>query len=187
MVSKEVVNAAKEFFLYTNPRGFSIKHKLAEKKLIELCKELKVDTNLALVGFILMDIHALKAFKENRSAEHVKMAVETSKPFLDKINLNDDEKKKILNCIEAHHGEINTICKEAEICKNADCFKFLYPAGIFETIALLGKLQKPLEDSIKYLKFKVDNKYSLVTLDICKQEAEENYKIIKAFLDKVNL
>ncbi len=154
------------------------------KKGQELAKKLHADESIVIAGCYLMDIELGRALKEGKQKEHVKMGVEIAGPFLDKLNTDSKTKEKILNCIAAHHGEVPHTCIESEIVKNADNFRFLDPTGAMISLFYHAK-DWSFDQSIGILRQKLEEKHALVTLDICKGEAEEDYRLVKAFLDKI--
>lgn len=160
---------------------------LTVKKGLELAEKLKVNSEIVLLGCYLMDIGLGKAFQEGKIKEHVKMSIEIAKEFLNKFDLDEKYKEKIINCVAAHHGEVGHVCLESEIVKNADNFRFLDPEGIVIVLYYANKQGRNIEQVVKKLKDKIEEKYKLVTLDICKREVEENYKIIKEFLSRVKI
>jgi len=185
-IVEEARELAKEM---TNKYGFpgSWSVETARLKALELADKLNADKQIVEVSSYLMDIGLGKAIKENKIPEHVKISSKITKEFLSKFDLSDEFKKKVINCVEAHHGEIEHICIESEIIKNADCFRFVNPEGFLRIFFDLGKFGKNIEEAFEWAKKKVEEKYNLVTLDICKEEAEENYKVIKEFLNRVNI
>src|SRR3989344_1198819 len=100
-----------------------IAFEISEKKAIELARKLKADETIVRVGIVLMDVKLGQALKEGRLKEHVAMSSQASKVFLEKYNLDEKTKNKIINCIEAHHKKIKFSCIESEICGNADCYR----------------------------------------------------------------
>ncbi|MCX6740966.1 MAG: hypothetical protein NTY61_01030 [Candidatus Parcubacteria bacterium] len=116
-----------------------INFEISEKKAIELARRMKVNETIVLVGVYLMDIKLGEASAQNKNQEHVKMSVEATQGFLTRFDLNEEEKMKIINCVEAHHGQVPFTCKEAEICANADCYRFIHPKGFFLCLTTLGK------------------------------------------------
>jgi HD superfamily phosphodiesterase len=157
------------------------------KKGQEIAKKLGADEKIVTVSCYLIDVGLSKAAQENSIKEHTKMSSEIAKEFLKKFDLSKEDKEKIINCIEAHHGEIKHICIESEIVKNADNFRFLDPTGISISLYRASESGSSLQDWIKRIREKVEEKHKLVTLDVCKKETEENYKIIKEFLNKINV
>ncbi|MEI8092247.1 MAG: hypothetical protein WCG98_08990 [bacterium] len=67
-----------------------------------------------------MDLKLWQCLKEGKASEHIKRSSIDAQNFLQQYNLPQDTFEKVVNCIEAHHGTIPYICKEAEICANAD-------------------------------------------------------------------
>lgn len=157
------------------------------KKGQELAKKLNVDVKIVTVSCYLIDVGLSKAYQEGKIKEHVKMSSEIAKEFLKKFNLSEKDKEKIINCIEAHHGRVKHNCIESEIVKNADNFRFLDPTGLFISLYHAQETGRSLSEWVKIATEKVEEKYKLVTLNICKKEAEENYKIIKEFLNRINI
>ncbi|MFA6486318.1 MAG: hypothetical protein WCT40_03050 [Candidatus Magasanikbacteria bacterium] len=160
---------------------------LAAKKALELAERLGADRDIAEIGTYLMDIKLGEARKQGKKEEHVKMGVEAAKNFLNQYNLDIDTKNRIINCVEAHHGTAPFICKEAEIACNADCYRFIYPAGVFGFLILQGSRSLDLNHAIDTLKEKLEEKHKALSLDICKQELEPYYQMFKKFIDDVNL
>ena len=161
---------------------------LIVRKGQELAKKLNADIKLVTVSCYLIDVGLSKAYQEGKVKEHVKMSSGIAKDFLKKFNLSNNDKEKIINSIEAHHGGLEHNCIESEIVKNADNFRFLDPMGLLISVYWTKENNgRSLSEWIKLAKEKVEEKYKLVTLDICKKEAEENYRIIKEFLNRVNI
>ena len=120
---------------------------LSEKKAITLAKELHADERIVKVGIVLMDLKLGQAMKEKRVDEHIAMSIEAAKVFLQRFELDDKTQNGIINCIEAHHQQVAFRCLEAEICANADCYRFIHPRGFFAYLALLGRRDYSFESS----------------------------------------
>lgn len=161
---------------------------ISEKKAIELTEKLGADKKIVQTGVYLMDLKLGQAISENRVAEHVKMSVDAATEFLQKFELDENSKAKILNCVEAHHGKVPFECLEAEICANADCYRFIHPKGFFLYLTILGKRSPIFLECLKSAEDKMDEKYAILSLDICKKELEEYYVTLKKYIvDAKNL
>ena len=160
---------------------------VAVKRGQGFAKKLGADEKIVTVSCYLMDNGLGETRKKRNIKEHVKISIEIAKEFLNKFDLSEKDKEKIINSIAAHHGEIKHSCVESEIVKNADNFRFLTPSRIARGIFNGPKHGQSFKETIEFLKSKVEEKYNLVTLDICKEEAEENYRVIKEFLNRVNI
>ena len=160
---------------------------LIVKKGQEIAEKLNANSKIVLTSCYLIDIGLGKALSEGKRKEHAKISSEIAKEFLEKFDLSTEEKEKIINCIEAHHGKVEHICIESEIVKNADNFRFLDPTGLFISLYWAKETGRSLSEWVKLAREKVEEKYKLVTLDICKKETEKNYKIIKEFLNRVDV
>lgn len=110
------------------------------------------------------------------------MSVEATQGFLEKFELDKETKEKIINCVEAHHAQVPFICKEAEIVANADCYRFIHPKGVFDFFTGLGKRDLNFDEVLNYVEEKLDEKYKILSLEICKQELEGYYHQFKKLL-----
>ena len=158
-----------------------IHFEISEKKVIELCDKLNADKTIALTGYYLMDLKLGEAFKLNKVENHIKMSLDVAKRFLNKFNLDEETKKRIINCIEAHHGSAPFICKEAEICANADAYRFLHPKGFLATLAFMRK-DLGFEKTLNLLNQKINEKYKILSIDICKEELTGYYHQLKELI-----
>jgi hypothetical protein len=159
-----------------------IHFEISEKKAIELAKKLNADKTIVQVGIYLMDLKLGQAFKDNKISQHVQMSSKATKEFLEKFDLNEGVKKKIINCVEAHHGQVPFICKEAEICANADCYRFIHPRGFFAYLTVLGKRNLQFNEALNLAESKLDEKYKILSLEICKKDLEKYYHQFKEFI-----
>jgi HD superfamily phosphodiesterase len=181
----KIVKAARKFDQEEREKGNSppeIHQDLLIKYTKKICEESKADVNLALIGAYLMDIKVGKAWREGRVEEHVEMGLRAARRFLKKFRLSKDIQDKIENIIQAHHGTIPYQSPEAEIVANADCFRFLHPKGATYFLTSLGKRGLKFSEALKYFEYKVEEKHNTISLDICKEEAEEYYKLLKKLI-----
>ncbi len=185
IINEEIIKKAREYavseiYKYGTP---AIGHlDFSEKKGLELAEKLKADKKIVQLGTILMDLKLGQAKKENRLSEHTKMSAEDSKKFLTQFGINIKLINKIVNCIEAHHGNIPFDSIEAEICANADCYRFIHPRGFFVYLTLLGKRHKNVDECLEQAEKKMDEKHNILSLDICKKELEGYYKTLKGYI-----
>lgn len=156
---------------------------ISEQKGVELAEKLGADVNIVKAGCYLMDCKLGVALRDGKISEHVKMSSEGGKKWLDELGVDVEAQNKIINCIEAHHGAIPFICLEAEICANADCYRFLSARGFFAYMTLLGKRDsEDLDKNLQFMESKIDEKHKILSLEICKKETEENYQMFKELI-----
>ncbi len=182
-----VVREAKKYAISEIEKfGFPtlINFEITEKKGLKLAKKFKVDKNIVLLGVYLMDLKLGQAIKENKLSEHIKMGVGATKEFLDKYKIDDSIKEKVINCIEAHHKDIQFKCIEAEICANADCYRFIHPKGFFSNLTALGNRGFSFNDALGQAEKKLDEKYNILSLEVCKKELNKYYKNFKKYIEK---
>ena len=150
-----------------------------------LAEEHDANVDLVLIGILLMDIKLSEAIKMNKRPEHTKMSSDFAKEFLKDYDLTDEERKIIINSIEAHHGKVPFESIEAEVCANADCYRFIHPLGVFTTAEMLAKRDLPFQEQIKKLKEKLDEKYNILSLPKAKEELLEYYEIYSKHFDEI--
>jgi len=156
---------------------------LACMKGQEIATKLNADKDVVLLGTILMDLKLPECLKNGKLSEHVIESSKAAKVFLEGYDLRDDDKLKILNCIEAHHKVVPFSCIESEICANADCYKFLHPRGFIAYAKILAVSDRgDLNYIINQIEYKIDEKYSILSLDLCKAELNEFYPMFKKIL-----
>lgn len=148
---------------------------IPSKKGRELARKLGANEDIVEIGAYLMDIKLGECKSEGKREEHIKRSVEATKNFLSQFNIEEENKNRILNCVEAHHASVPFECLEAEICANADCYKFLSPLGVFEYFRHLAIEGGELVEVFKQVEFKLEEKWKILSLDICKKELEPYY------------
>ncbi|MCJ7804205.1 hypothetical protein MUP35_00520 [Patescibacteria group bacterium] len=149
-----------------------------------LTKAYRVNEDFVLACLNFMDVKVGEAFANNRIQDHIQMSLEASLTALKPLSLDKKLIKKISGCILNHHGAKRYPSIEAEICANADCFKFLHPRAFIAFIASLGKRGRPFEDLLKYAKEKVEEKIAIISLPEVKQEAKEYYQLLSKLFEK---
>lgn len=169
--------ATREIKKYSSPEP--LHYEIANKEGLVLAKELKVDREIVAIGTRLMDVKIGQAIKEGRLEKHVEMSSGYAEKFLSKYKISDKEKGKIINCIEAHHKGVPFICKEAEVCANADCYRMLTFEGALTLLTSLIRRGFESKDAMRYLEKKIDEKWGILSLEICKEELASNYKLLK--------
>ena len=155
---------------------------LAINKGKELCKVFKVDERLVLTSLYLAHTVFSPIWNWDIQKRHPELSAKFVKNRLEEWRVSKEEQDIILNAIDAHHNKIPTNSQIAEIVKNAECFKFVTIEWSLIWLHELGLRQVPFEESIDKVIKKMEQKKSLLTLDICKSEAEVSCnKIINLF------
>lgn len=173
LVDKETAESVKPLFAFASETGQ------------ELAEKLNADRDIVMLGTLLMDLKLKQALTENKLSEHVQMSLEASKEFLEQFDLSEEIKNKIISCIEEHHGAEKFTCIEAEICANADCYKFLHPKGILLYVCILNERYKgDFKKISEQILGKIEEKKQVLSLDICKEELGPYYQEIQKILEK---
>ncbi len=159
-------------------------YNLSMQKGEEIAKTLGggVDLNLVKCGIALMDIKLGECMKNGIQKEHVKLSFEYAKQILDKNKVDKKTKELLLNCVEAHHGGVPYKSLEAEICANADCYRFIHPQGVFTKIQNATKAGFNQNEAINQTLLKLEEKHNIVSLPVVKNELEPLYNTIKNLL-----
>lgn len=147
-----------------------------------IATELKARVELTEICVSLMDIKLGQAFKEKRIQDHIAMSVDAASEFLRKINFPEEETSIVLNAIEAHHGGASFKALEAEICANADCYRFIHPKGFFLYLTVLGKRYDNFISCLDQAETKMDEKMKMISLPLVRCELEPIYKTLKNYI-----
>jgi len=181
---KEIIEKAKLLALKESKKSVRPLSSLATAIAEELAEKLNANKDIVILGSVLMDLKRKQAMEEGRIKDHVKMSHDAAAEFLNQFNIPKEDKQKILNCVEAHHGDVPFACIEAEICANADCYKFLHPKGVLLYFTILGKRFDDFPKVLEGVEEKLEEKHNALTLDISKKELEPYYKAFKELFEK---
>ena len=184
---KEIIEKARNWALKEIEQNGTpaIEHfELANRKGQELAQKYRGNKDIILLGTILMDIKLGECLNDGKIQDHVKRGSDATKQFLKQFTIDKKTTDKIINCIEAHHKTVPFSCKEAEICANADCYRFLHPTGVLAYFKLLGKRHSDFSQILKLAEAKLDEKHEILSLDICKKELDPYYKQFKELFQK---
>jgi len=188
MITQKDINAVevlalKEIEKYGSPT--KIFFDLANRKGQEIAQTLRADKEIVAMGTRLMDIKLGECISKGKAKEHVKESSDEAKKILSKLGISEEKKSKIINCVEAHHNKKYS-CIEAEVCANADCYRFLHPKGIFSYIMLLSsERQMPFEEILEAVEEKMEEKHNILSLDMAKKELEPYYKEFKGIIKEI--
>lgn len=185
IIMEEIINKAREYALLEISRHGSPKlehFELSYEKWQNLAKIFNADPQIVALGCILMDLKIGECVSEWKIQEHVQRSSIASQDFLKQFDLDKEIFDKIIACVESHHGTEKYFCKEAEICANADCYRFLHPRWIFSAIILFGGRSSSTDKVLIEVEKKIDEKYAVLSLDICKQQLDLYYQSFKKFI-----
>ncbi|MFA5926530.1 MAG: hypothetical protein WC831_06455 [Parcubacteria group bacterium] len=156
---------------------------LSRKKGMELAEKLKADPFVVEMGTILMDLKLGEAFAIGNPAEHVEMSRREAKKFLRQFNLPDETMENVLACIKEHHNANGWKNIEAEICANADCYRFLTVRGWLRLLHSLSGGKGSFENDFSFAKEKFEEKLNILSLEICKKELEPQIDAVRRMID----
>lgn len=146
----------------------------------EIARIVGANEQLVAIGVCLMDLKLGEAFKSGELAKHVAMSVEASMQLLTSLQVDAETAAKITNCVAAHHGTVPFESLESEVVANADCYRFLHPKGVVHYIGTLTKRNPDVTEVIKAAESKLDEKYKILSLAVCKKELEPFYHQFKS-------
>ena len=146
-----------------------------------LAKELNADIDAVILGAKFMHSKLGEAISQKKWGEH-NMALGFALSFFQNYPINESIKNKVLTCIKEHREKTFT-CREAEICANANCYRYLIPKKILKMFYNLKSQGYNFEEILFIAQEKIEQKWNSLTLDICKKELESNYYKIKEFLE----
>jgi hypothetical protein len=129
-----------------------------------------------------MDIKLGQCVQENKREEHTQRSKEETEKILRERHLDEEKIQKVMECITFHHGANEYPSLEAEICVNADSYKFLHPRGIIAGLILFGRRNDSVDLCCQQIEAKMDEKFKVLSLDICKEELTPYYHTFKKIL-----
>ncbi len=183
---EDIIQAARAYALGETEKYWTPKKEhliLSFEKGQELAKTLGANKDIIALGTLLMDIKLGECSKEGNAAEHVQKSTEASKIFLQKLNVASNIIEEVLVCVNNHHWtNTHYPSLEAEICANADCYRILHPRWFISIIILFGKRNEDTDRTLAQVENKVEEKYNILSLDICKQELEPYYYQFKKLI-----
>lgn len=156
---------------------------LAISKGKELAKKYQVDEKLVLTSLYLAHTIFSPIWAGEVQQNHTSLSAEFSKKYLDEWEVSEEEQKIILNSIRAHHNDVKTETKIAEIVKNAECFKFVTVEGALIYLHEWGMRQVSYDEAREKVLRKMDQKRKLLTLQECIEEAGKNCEEIGKLFD----
>ena len=161
---------------------YELPYPIAEK----LAKKLRADPFIIKLGVRLMDCKLSEALNMNRLHTHVDISVTAAEQILKDQGCSRQLIKQVLACVKEHHNT-KFSSKEAEICANADCYKFLTLRGIMLYLHSLGKSHLPYDQALDRITKKIAEKWKILSLTTCKKELSAEYKKIMHIMKKAKL
>lgn len=159
---------------------------LSIRKGKQLARQYKVNEKLVLTSLYLAHTVFSSGWKTEVQKHHPALSAKFVKPYLDKWRVAQKEQVIILNAIEAHHAQVPTRSKIAEVVKNAECFKFVTLEGSLIWFHDCGLRGWSLEEAVERVLHKMEQKRKLLTLPRCKREAAKNCKTIVSLFGSLN-
>lgn len=184
---KELIESVRSLALgeitkYDSPNKYHFD--IANKAGQAIAEKVGANKDIVLLGTMLMDLKIGQAISENRLKDHIQMSADAARLFLENEKEQSELVSKVVDCVLSHHGTVPFKSKEAEVCANADCYRFLTPQGIFAFAVQLGKREMNLPELLDYVDKKVDEKWGIVSLSDAKKDLETNYKELKDLLHR---
>lgn len=184
MISKKLIKKVEEltyleYKKYGMPSLFQVEYvnEIGQK----LANRHKVDANVVLLGTILMDSQLGKAYSKGNLVEHIKMSEDYARDILESdADITNSETENILSCIRQHHGTKKFDTMESEVVCNADCYKFASVIGMLGSIRTTRDME--LTELVGLLLNKANEKWNALSLLDCKDEINNEYKVIVNFL-----
>lgn len=180
LLEKSKTLALKEIEIFGAPNRFHFE--IANRQGQILAEKLGADKEVVLLGTIFMDFKIGQAIKEGRLADHINMSADAAREFLKESKVDPNLVSQVVSCVLSHHATIPFASKEAEICANADCYRFLTFRGVISFVAQLGHRGMDLEGIIDYVGRKVEEKWAIVSLAEVKAELRPSYQKLKDFV-----
>lgn len=183
-ILKKVEEAARaEIDRYQLPSIFN--YETTNQKGLELAQKLGADIFVVELGTRLMDLKLGQAKEQDRLSQHVVMSSEAAVKLLSDSQVERPIIEKVKNCIEGHHKAVPWTCPEAEICANADCYRFLLLPNWLQFLCSLVSREMSFVEAVKYAQQKFEEKLAILSLNEAKKELDSDIKLIRQIIDKI--
>lgn len=187
MISTELIQRVREAAIEeTNRTGYPtlINFELSEAVGVEFSKKIGGDLTVVKLGVYLMDYKLGEAIEKGVLKEHVRMSADAANDLLSRLGVESELKERILDCILSHHGKDKYDSIEAEIVANADCYRFIHPRGLLNSMLSNSRKEgESFEGLLNHAEVKMDEKYSVLSLAAAKEELEPYYQTFKKYLN----
>lgn len=158
---------------------------LASETGKRLAKELGANVDIVEAGTLLMDCMIGQALQKGKLSEHIQMSADKANELLGQSDLSEADKENIRHCVLEHHGAKKFYSLESEICCNADCYRFTSVKGFSYAMRYIRDMS--FIDLVNLLENKVNEKWGLVSLDICKKELTSQHEILGSLLKELKV
>lgn len=177
---KNLLEAARKL-AYSKNVPNKLQNDIAADAAVKLAKKLVANEDIVLIGVYLMDCMFEEAKKEDRVAKHVEMSLERAEVLLSASSISDEDKQNIRQCILQHHGAEKFHSTEAEICCNADCYRWASVKGVLAGTRAFYNMD--FDEFLKFAEEKVDEKWNALTLDEAKNDVKDEVELLKKMID----
>lgn len=151
---------------------------IAVEKGRELAKKYECDEEVVVAALYLAHTKFDRVWGGPVQQKHPELSAEFVKKYLDEWNVSGEKQDMILNAILAHHDKVPTKSKEAEVMKNAECYKFITVKGSLILLHELGIRGVPYKEAALKVIQKMEQKLLFLTLDECVEDGKNNKKEI---------
>ena len=180
IIEKAKAYAINEIEQYASPKREHFD--LANQQGQILAEKLWADKDIVMLWTICMDLKIGQCIKENTLSEHTQRSKEEAEKILHERNLAEEKIQKVIECVLYHHGTSQYPSLEAEICANADCYRFLHPRWIIGGLILFGRRNDSVDVCCQQIEAKIEEKFNVLSLDICKEELIPYYHTFKEII-----
>jgi len=154
------------------------------RNLKKLCRGRNIDRNLIKLACLLHDTgysHDLQ--------NHHEASCQIAREFLTEINFNENDKEKIIDIIENHHGSWSrrSRCPEGKLLWAADKMDWTSPYGLFRALIQNSSMNSFREIIDWYLESVKKLEIDKVDDENLKSEILKNWKITQKLLKKLKL
>lgn len=146
-------------------------------------KKYKVDGNTVLISLYLAHTIFSTKIKGKVQMNHETLSADFAQRYLMKWKVPEKERDIVVNAILCHHDKCKPTSLEAEVMKNAECFKFLTIKGCMILIHDVGTRGMSFQDAVEFAKYKANQKLPYISLPGVKAIANRSYKDTMSLLN----
>ena len=154
-----------------------------------LADEFNVDSNIVMLTLYLQHLVFDPITKGEVQKHHPDLSADyvINNQLLEKWNIPLEDRKVIIEAIRSQHKKEVNPDLTIEVIKNAECQKFVTVKGALIWLHELGLRGINFDEAKELVLYKMEQKKSLLTLDKCVEDGNQNCKIITNMFDDVTI
>jgi hypothetical protein len=157
----------------------------AVQKGRELAIARGADPEVVVLALYLAHIRFSNVVGDEIQVNHPDLSAESARKYLERWKVSVEKRELVLESIRAHHRPGKPDSLEAEVMKNAECYKFITWDKLKLYYNDLLKRGYTKEKAVELVRLKFEQKKAILTFSECTNDAEKGYLEIDRELQKL--